>query len=57
MDQLKQSQEWSGKKYNNGSDLLSDILNALQENELAWPDNFSLLSSEKWIMKMCFIQD
>jgi len=35
-----------------GSDLLHDILKALDEKKLAWPNNFQLLKREDWIEKM-----
>ena len=40
------------KKYDSSSDLLSDILNALDEKKINWPRDFRLMSSEEWIEKM-----
>ena len=40
------------KKYDSSSDLLSDILNALDEKKINWPRYFWLMSSEEWIEKM-----
>ena len=50
-DQLKYDSEWSMKAYVSSA-LLNDILKALDENQLAWPNNFSLLSSNEWVKRM-----
>ena len=50
-DQLKHDPEWSGKEYA-GSDLLSDILKALDDKKLDWPEDFTLLTFKKWIERM-----
>ena len=52
-DQLKNDPKWSRKNYT-GYHLLSDILKALDENQLDWPNSFNLLSSEVWIERMRF---
>ena len=50
-DQLKHDPEWSGKEYA-GSDLLNDILKALDDKKLDWPEDFTLLSFKEWIKRM-----
>ena len=40
------------KKYDSSSDLLSDILSALDEKKISWPEDFWEMSSEEWIGKM-----
>ena len=40
------------KKYNSSSDLLNDILSALDEKKISWPKDFRQMSSEGWIGKM-----
>ena len=50
-DQLKHDPEWAGKEYVS-SDLLSDILMALEENTLALPEDFNLVTNKEWIDKM-----
>ena len=40
------------KKYDSSPDLLSDILNALDEKKISWPEDFWQMSSEKWMEKM-----
>mgnify|MGYP007022693691 CR=1 FL=1 len=50
-DQLKHDPEWSGKEYA-GSDLLSDILKALDDKKLDWPEDFTLLPCKEWIERM-----
>ena len=40
------------KKYDSSSDLLSDILSALNEKKINWPKDFRKMSSEEWIGKM-----
>ena len=42
------------KKYDSSSDLLSDILSALDEKKISWPGDFWEMSSEEWIGKMRF---
>ena len=50
-DQLKHDPEWSEKRYA-GSDLLNDILKALDDKNLDWPEDFSLLPGKEWIERM-----
>ena len=50
-DQLKHDPEWSGKEYT-GSDLLNDILKALDDKKLDWPEDFTLLPCKEWIERM-----
>lgn len=50
-DQLKHDPEWSEKEYA-GSDLLNDILKALDDKNLDWPEDFTLLPCKEWIKKM-----
>ena len=50
-DQLKHDPEWSEKEYT-GSDLLNDILKALDDKKLDWPEDFSLLPGKEWIERM-----
>ena len=50
-DQLKQDPEWSEKGYA-GSDLLNDILKALDDKKLDWPEDFTLLTFKEWIKRM-----
>merc|ERR1712008_382643 len=50
-DQLKHDPEWSGKEYT-GSDLLNDILKALDDKKLDWPEDFTLLPCKEWIKRM-----
>ena len=50
-DQLKHDPEWSGKEYA-GSDLLSDILKALDHKKLDWPEDFTLLTFKEWIKRI-----
>ena len=50
-DQLKFDPEWSSKNYT-GSSLLDDILMALNENQLACPIDFNILTSIDWIRRM-----
>ena len=50
-DQLKHDPEWSEKKYA-GSDLLNDILKALDDKNLDWPEDFTLLPCKEWIERM-----
>ena len=50
-DQLKHDPEWPGKKYT-GSDLLNDILKALDDKKLDWPEDFTLLPCKEWIERM-----
>ena len=50
-DQLKHDPEWSEKIYA-GSDLLSDILKALDDKKLDWPEDFTLLPCKEWIERM-----
>ena len=40
------------KKYDSSFDLLSDILSALDEKKISWPEDFWEMSSEEWIGKM-----
>ena len=40
------------KKYDSSSDLLSDILSALDEKKISWPEDFWEMSSEEWMEKM-----
>ena len=35
-----------------GSDLLNDILKALDDKKLDWPEDFSLLPGNEWIIRM-----
>ena len=49
-DQLKHDPE-SGKE-NAGSELLTDILKALDDKKLDWPEDFTLLPWKEWIEKM-----
>ena len=50
-DQLKQDPEWSEKGYA-GSDLLNDILKALDDKKLDWPEDFTLLPGKEWIERI-----
>ena len=50
-DQLKHDPEWSEKRYA-GSDLLNDILKALDDKKLDWPEDFTLLPCKEWIERM-----
>ena len=50
-DQLKHDQEWSGKEYT-GSDLLNDILKALDDKKLDWSEDFTILPCKEWIERM-----
>ena len=50
-DQLKHDPEWSEIEYA-GSDLLTDILKALDEKKLDWPEDFTLLTFKEWIERM-----
>ena len=50
-DQLKHDPERSGKEYA-GSDLLNDILKALDDKKLDWPEDFTLLPCKEWIERM-----
>ena len=50
-DQLKHDPEWSEKEYA-GSDLLNDILKALDDKKLDWPEDFTLLPGKEWIERM-----
>jgi hypothetical protein len=50
-DQLKHDPEWSEKEYT-GSDLLTDILKALDDKKLDWPEDFTLLPGKEWIERM-----
>ena len=50
-DQLKHDPEWSEKRYT-GSDLLNDILKALDDKKLDWPEDFTLLPCKEWIKRM-----
>merc|ERR1712008_493621 len=50
-DQLKHDPEWSGKEYT-GSNLLNDILKALDDKKQDWPEDFTLLPCKEWIERM-----
>ena len=50
-DQLKHDPEWSEKRYT-GSDLLNDILKALDDKKLDWPEDFTLLPGKEWIERI-----
>ena len=50
-DQLKDNPEWSEKEYT-GSDFLNDILKALDDKNLDWPEDFTLLPCKEWIERM-----
>ena len=40
------------KKYDSSSDLLSDILSALDEKKISWPKYFRNMSSEEWMKRI-----
>ena len=50
-DQLRHDQEWERIDYT-GSHLLINILNALDEKQLAWPNHFIPLTCEEWRIKI-----
>ena len=50
-DQLKHDPEWSEIEYA-GSDLINDILKALHDKQLVWPEDFTLLPCKEWIERM-----
>ena len=50
-DQLKHDPEWSEKEYTS-SDLLNDILKALDDKKFDWPEDFTLLPCKEWIERM-----
>ena len=51
VDQTKFDSDWSGK-FNNGLDLLMQIIVALENKDIAWPDKPELISNDEWISKM-----
>ena len=50
-DQLKHDPEWSEKEHT-GSDLLNDILKALDDKKLDWVEDFMPLPFKEWIKRM-----
>ena len=51
VDQTKIDYDWSGK-FNNGLDLLKQIIEALENKEIVWPDKSELISGDEWKSKM-----
>ena len=51
VDQINYDSDMA-KKYDSSSDLLSEILNALDEKKISWPKDFRQMSSKEWIGKL-----